>query len=131
VKAFYLIVGWTACALGTLGIFLPILPTTPFLILAAFCFSKSSPKTREWLLSNALLGQPIRDWEEKKIIRKKPKILATGMILVSALILFSKEQPAPYIKVPVLMVLFCVIIFIISRPSEEKQKSYSDQGEQN
>ena len=57
------VLGMAFVALGFAGVFLPLLPTTPFLLLAAACFARSSPAFHDWLLSHRLLGPYIRDWE--------------------------------------------------------------------
>jgi uncharacterized membrane protein YbaN (DUF454 family) len=86
----WLILGWSAVALGFAGVVLPILPTTPFLILAAFAFSKSSPRLRQWLIEHEIFGGPIRDWEDKGAIRPRYKIMAcTAMALVLGVSLLS------------------------------------------
>ena len=67
-RHFYIVAGWMSVGLGIIGILLPLLPTTPLLILAAFLFSKGSPRARAWLIDHAHLGPPIRRWEEEGAI---------------------------------------------------------------
>ncbi|RZA08047.1 MAG: DUF454 domain-containing protein, partial [Proteobacteria bacterium] len=64
----YLTIGWISLALGILGIFLPLLPTTPFVLLAGICFAKGSPRMHAWLINHPRLGPPIKDWQERRVI---------------------------------------------------------------
>ncbi len=82
-KAIYLFIGWISVLLGLVGVFVPILPTTPFLILAAFLFSKSSPRLHLWLTSMPYFGSAIIDWESNKVIRPRAKKFATVGILLT------------------------------------------------
>ena len=77
--------GWISLALGALGVILPLLPTTPFVLLAAYCFSKSSPRLHHWLLHQPHLGPMIQNWEQYGSISKRAKITAT----VAMVVLFS------------------------------------------
>lgn len=86
-KLILMICGFVLVALGTLGIFLPLLPTTPFLLLAAYCFLKSSEKAYNWLLNNKLYGTYVRDYIEKKGVPVKIKIVS--LILLWSGILYS------------------------------------------
>jgi uncharacterized membrane protein YbaN (DUF454 family) len=78
----YKLLGFLFVGLGAIGVILPILPTTPFLILAAGCFAKSSHKWHSWLLNNKTFGGLIRDWQEHRSISLKSKILAITMLLM-------------------------------------------------
>ena len=71
------IFGFIALALGVIGIVLPLLPTVPFLLLAAFCFAKSSQRLHDWLVTHPKLGPPIQDWRDHGAIRPRAKRLAT------------------------------------------------------
>lgn len=76
----FLFLGWGAVALALIGVVLPGLPTTPFLIVAAYAFGKASPRARAWLVDHARLGPPIHDWEERGAISRKAKALAATMM---------------------------------------------------
>lgn len=79
-KVFFNMVGCTAVALAILGIFLPLLPTTPFLLLASACFLRGSTRMHRWLMGNPLFGEYIRNIEEKRGIPRKAK--ATILLLM-------------------------------------------------
>ena len=96
----YLLLGWIAVGLGALGIFLPILPTVPFMILAAFCFARSSPRLEAWLVEHEQFGPHIRAWRDHGAISRKGKIMALIAFVVSFIValIFAK---APYSYIPI------------------------------
>ncbi|MEO0910989.1 MAG: YbaN family protein, partial [Pseudomonadota bacterium] len=67
--------------LGAIGIVLPFLPTTPFVILAAFAFGKSIPKVQHWLEESSIFGPAIKDWNNNGAVAPKYKIIEIAMIL--------------------------------------------------
>jgi uncharacterized protein len=73
----WLVLGCVSTALGIIGIALPIMPTVPFLIFAAFCFARSSPALEQRIMDHAIYGPPIRNWHEKGIITRKGKLAST------------------------------------------------------
>ena len=75
--------GLTALGLGLLGAFLPLLPTVPFLLLAAFCFARSSDRLHDWLVGHDTLGPPIRDWNERGAVSRRAKVFATVSVLAA------------------------------------------------
>ena len=77
-RQLYLVAGCTALALGTIGIFLPLLPTVPLMILAAFCFAKSSPALEARLLNDPRFGSHIAAWRTKGAVSRKGKWAATA-----------------------------------------------------
>lgn len=76
--------GLACVALGFVGAFLPLLPTTPFLILALMCFAKGSNCLHQWLLNHRILGKYLREWESDRVIPLKAKFTATIMIAFSS-----------------------------------------------
>jgi len=81
------IVASIAVVLAVLGIFLPLLPTTPFLLLASACFARSSTRMHQWLLRNRLFGETLRNYENNKAIPLRAKVIA--LILMWSSMLFS------------------------------------------
>ncbi len=109
--------GWLFFCLGVIGAFLPIVPTTPFLLLAALCFSKSSPKFHAWLLSMPVFGAAVEDWRLRRVIRVRAKILCASMLSVSIVWLWVRQHPAWAIKLPVSLLLLGVGLFVLTRRS--------------
>jgi uncharacterized membrane protein YbaN (DUF454 family) len=72
-RRLFIVLGFLALLLGLLGVFLPILPTTPFILLAAFCFGKGSARFHQWLLNHHLTGPLIKDWYEHQSLRPRVK----------------------------------------------------------
>jgi uncharacterized membrane protein YbaN (DUF454 family) len=90
-RILYMTFGILCVVIGTIGIFFPILPTTPFLLLAAWLFSKSNEKFHHWLLNHPVHGQYIKDYLEKKAVKKRHRtkaliLLWSGMALTIYLI---------------------------------------------
>lgn len=108
--------GLLCLAIGALGLFVPLLPTTPFLLLAAACFSRSSRRMHTWLLGNRIFGPILRDWEERGAIAPRVKRIST--LLMLALI----SYPLGFLPIPWLAKLaaggsvLAVLGFIWSRP---------------
>jgi uncharacterized membrane protein YbaN (DUF454 family) len=76
-----LIAAGSACVvLGVIGIFLPLLPTTPFMLLAAACFARSSRRFHDWLLANRTFGPLIHEWEKHRSIPRRTKLTAIGLM---------------------------------------------------
>ncbi|MCR9204770.1 MAG: YbaN family protein [Halobacteriovoraceae bacterium] len=122
-QSLFLSLGLISVTLGIIGIFLPILPTTPFAILAAYFFSKSSVRLHTWLLNQKTLGPVIRDWEANGVIRLKAKVLATAMmtVLFSYTLVFVKVSLL--IKGFVAFIGLSVLTFIWTRPSQIIEES--------
>ena len=81
-RALWLLAGWLALVTGIVGIFLPLLPTTPFVLLAAFCFSRGSERWEAWMLNHPRFGPMVRDWEAHRSLTRRSKRIAQGSMLV-------------------------------------------------
>ena len=94
-KNIYLLLGFVFVAVAGLGFILPVLPGTPFLLLAAWCFARSSEKWHRWLLQSELFGPVIQNWENNRCIGLRAKVTAlVSMLLVGgASIVFGVDEP--------------------------------------
>ncbi len=118
VKYTLLMIGLCCVLLGFIGIFLPLLPTTPFLILALACFAKSSEKFHRWLLNAPYLGEILADWEkDKKICAKRKKSIYLMVVITFFIsILILHERLALQLM---LLIIMCVLLFFIKRIDEK------------
>ena len=116
-KSLFLTIGWLSFALGLIGIFLPLLPTTPFMIFSAWCFARSSKRLHRWLLSQPGIGELIQDWEHHRIIRTPAKIIATCVIFLCISLSFSFVLYSTLLRIGVILIVFSVLFFIWTRPS--------------
>lgn len=87
VRPLYLATGLTCVGLGIIGAFLPIMPTVPFLLLAAFCFARSNPAWEQRLLDHPQYGPSLRDWRERRAISRRAKLAA--IVAMSAGVAFT------------------------------------------
>lgn len=115
-RFFYLALGWFFVALGIIGAFLPVMPTTIFLIIAAWCFARSSPELEAWLLSHPLFGEPLRNWRERGAISRRAKIIACTMISASYGLFFFTSQPGPRLATFVFLLMAAPAIYVATRP---------------
>ncbi|QIR05742.1 YbaN family protein [Salinivibrio costicola] len=110
--------GWLWVGLGTAGIFLPVLPTTPFLLLASGCFMRGSPRIANWLHAHPTFGPILTDWYQKRAISRKVKIRATVMILAS--FTFSIYIVSfVWLKVMLLICLIVLLCWFLRLPETE------------
>jgi hypothetical protein len=115
VTLLYRLVGFTSLALGFVGLFLPLLPTVPFVLLAAFCFARSSPALEARILADPRFGPHIRAWRERGSISRRGKAAAVGAFGVSALLGLALLR-WPLALVPVAVGLIGST-WILSRPT--------------
>ncbi len=108
--------GWVSLSLGIVGVFLPLLPTTPFVLLAAYCFSKSSARLHHWLIQQPQLGPMIHNWEQHGSISKRAKITATVAMIILFTISLTLLSIGMVYKVLLVGIAAAVLAFIWTRP---------------
>jgi len=107
--------GVVSIAIGAIGVILPLLPTTPFLLAAAYCFARSSPKLHDWLLDHPTFGPLISNWDRYGSIDRRSKSIAMIVILVTLGVSFGIGVPW-WALASQIVVLAIVSTFILTRP---------------
>ena len=114
-RGLWFLAGVVSVAIGAVGIFVPLLPTVPLMLLAAFCFARSSQRAHDWLMNHKTFGPPIHDWNKSGAIRRPAKIAATVAVALGVLISILLQVPL-YAFAMQLVVLAGVLFFIWTRP---------------
>lgn len=126
-KTLWLAAGMITLVLGAIGVVLPILPTTPFLLASAACFCKSSPRMYNWLLNNKWLGEYIKNYKEGKGLTVKTKITALSVLWatigISTVFLLGRILPAMLLlpmQLAMISVAVVVSIYLLRLPTFKK-----------
>ena len=117
VRVLLIFCGSVAVALGFIGLLLPVVPTTPFLLVAAACFARSSARFYRWLLTNRYFGKYIVAWRLEHRIPLHAKILAVAMIAISVSGSIIWVIPITAVKILLALVAIWVIIYICRQKS--------------
>jgi hypothetical protein len=115
-RSLWLALGLTSLGLGLAGVVLPLLPTTPFVLLAAYCFARSSPRLHDWLLANRTFGPLIANWQRHGAIAPRAKLLAVASMAAVLGISFLAGASERVIIIQA-VILPATALFILSRPS--------------
>lgn len=124
-RSVYFVVGATSVVLGVIGIFVPLWPTTCFLLLAGWCFARSSPRAERWLHENRLFGRYLRDYRERGVI--SPRVRQTSMVVLwgfvgaSAFVMTSRLWAVAIL----LFVALAVTAHLYSLPTEAREARVS------
>jgi uncharacterized membrane protein YbaN (DUF454 family) len=109
--------GLVALVLAIAGAALPLLPTTPLLLLAAACFARSSERMHRWLLGSPAFGPILRDWEQRGAVRLRVKIGATVLLVALTAYPLVAIDFAPWLKLLAATSAAAVVLFLWTRPS--------------
>lgn len=119
VKCYLLLLfAWCCLALGVVGIFIPGLPTTVFILLAGWAAAQSSPRFSLWLESHTLFGPMLRNWRETRSVSRKAKWSATVTMAVCAVVLFI-TAPQLWIAEVISVVMAVVLVWLWYRPEPQ------------
>ena len=117
-KVFYLAFGWLCVGLGAAGAVLPVLPTTVFLILALWAFTRGSERYRHWLYTHPYFGPTLVQWHEHRVIPRRAKILACVMMVFSFALLLYLTDSGPWLPLLVAGIMIGAASYVLTRPSE-------------
>jgi uncharacterized membrane protein YbaN (DUF454 family) len=106
-------------ALGFIGAFLPVMPTTIFLILAAWAFGRSSPRFEAWMLDHPLFGAALRQWREQGAVPQRAKLMAVFGIASGYALFWFGSGPSPVIAIVVALFMVGVALYVVSRPEPD------------
>lgn len=120
-KWLWFFIAWISFILGIIGAFLPILPTTPFLLLAAFLFSKSSPRFHKMVMNLPYAGEAMADWQNNRVIRPRAKFFCATMVLFSIFMFWYVPQIPLFLKIILTLILTSVGIFVLFQKTSPKQ----------
>ena len=116
----YIILGSISLILGTLGIFLPLLPTTPFYLLTAWLYLRSSEKLYKKAMSNKFFGTIVRDFQEEKAIPLKAKIFSVSLLWITILSSAYFFVPLLWVKILLITIAAGVTVHILSYKTKKK-----------
>lgn len=112
----YVLLGLFCVGLGTAGVFLPLLPTTIFLIIAAWAFARSSPRLHAWLYNHPRFGPTLRNWYAHRVVSRKAKTAAV-IAMAASLAITAWSTASPVVVAIVAVCLVAVGAYLITRPS--------------
>ena len=115
-RVFWLIGGLVSLGLGIIGAVLPLLPTTPFVLLAAFCFARSSPRLQLWLERHRVFGPMIANWRRYGAISVRTKIYSLGTMAASPFLTWALDAPL-WALIAQIVTLMAAATFVATRPS--------------
>ncbi len=104
-RPLYLAGGIASVTLGAIGAALPIMPTVPFLLLAVYCFARSNPEWEQKILDHPTWGPQVKDWQERRAISRRAKIMAIGAMTVGAgFTWYTLGEPWYYVSIAILVI---------------------------
>lgn len=111
----YLVLAWLALALGVIGLVVPGLPTTPFVLLAAWAAARGSTRLHDWLCAHRVFGAMVRDWQAGGAVHRRAKRAATATMVLCAGVLFA-TAPSPWMAAAGSVAMLLVGVWLWRRP---------------
>jgi uncharacterized membrane protein YbaN (DUF454 family) len=120
VRALFFVAGVVALGLGFAGVFLPVLPTTPLVLLAAACFARSYRPFHEWLIGHRLFGPLVREWHEHRSIPHRTKLFAIGMMAAALGASIACAVDPPWLKLALAAFGVALGVYMYRLPSRDR-----------
>jgi len=117
VRALYCSLGWLFFLTGLIGAFLPVLPTTPFMILALWMFSKSSERFHRWLYHHRIFGPSLQKWQQHRVIPTKAKLASISMMSLSFVYMLIYSPVSWQMDVLIGLFMLTGAWYVLSKPS--------------
>jgi len=122
-KAVYFSLGWIFFSLGAIGVILPVLPTTPFMLLALWSFSRSSDRFHNWLYHHRFFGPPLQQWSRYRVIPLPAKIMSISFMSLSMLYMSIYSPVGIVVKLLIAALMLYGAWFILTKPSHPPKKT--------
>ncbi|MCW9046453.1 MAG: YbaN family protein [Gammaproteobacteria bacterium] len=116
-RIIYFILGWVFFALGAIGVLLPVVPTTPFMLLALWAFSRSSERFHNWLYNHRFFGPPLQMWNKYGVIPLVAKVMSVSFMSISFIYMLFFSPLGIMYKVIIAILMIYGAWFILTRPS--------------
>jgi len=121
-RVVYFSLGWFFFALGVIGLLLPVVPTTPFMLLALWAFSESSEKFHNWLYYHKFFGPPLQKWKQYRVIPLPAKVISVSFMSISLGYVMLYVPISIWVKAIVALVMVYGAWFILTKPSYPPQE---------
>jgi len=121
IRILLVVMGTVFVVIGVVGIFLPVLPTTPFMLLAAACYAKSSSRFYNWIMNNRVFGPIIREWRQYRSIPRKAKYTAMVLLVLTFGTSIVFFVPVFYVQLLLAVMCLAMLIFMWRIPVRDLQ----------
>jgi uncharacterized membrane protein YbaN (DUF454 family) len=120
VRAAWLAAGFVSLGIGMAGVVMPVLPTTPFILLAAACFARSSDRFHDWLLNHRTFGPLVREWRQYRSIPHRTKLLAIAMMAATLTVSVVFFVPKGWLQVALAIFGVLLAAWLYNVPSRDR-----------
>jgi len=124
-KAAYFSLGWLFFVLGVIGAVLPVMPTTPFMLLALWAFSKSSERFHNWLYYHRFFGPPLQKWTQYRVIPLPAKIVSISFMSISFVYMLVFSPVPVWLKLLIAALMLYGAWFILTKPSNPPENTHT------
>ena len=122
-RSVYFLLGWVFFIIGAIGVLLPVVPTTPFMLLALWAFSRSSERFHHWLYHHKFFGPPLQMWQQHRVIPLVAKIMSISFMSISFIFMLIYSTLSILSKLSIAVFMLYGAWFILTKPSNPPENS--------